>query len=105
MDIDSVLTTEAEDEATRAQNRARGMEADLLQIETRKREVEAALHSAHSAVHRAVNYRVRLGADYQCPCCWVRDEVRSPLAPVPGTADHDIMRCHTCGMAYTVPLR
>lgn len=54
--------------------------------------------------HRLIAYRSRVGQDYQCPCCWIRDDAHSALVAVPGTEREDKFRCYTCGAGYLVPL-
>jgi hypothetical protein len=94
MDIQQALTEEAEYVARTLQGGASALEAELRDIEKRKAEIDAKLHAARRSQKRLLNYQPRIGRDFQCPRCWVRDEVRTTLSPVPGTDEHDIMRCH-----------
>lgn len=44
-----------------------------------KLEIEAQLDAAKLAQKRLLNFRPSLGRNFQCPRCWVRDDVRSAL--------------------------
>lgn len=104
MNIAEYLANEAEDEARRIRNRMAALDAELREVEAKKAEIEAKRRLARGAAQRFLNYQPRIGPDYQCPCCWVRDEVRSTLSPIPGTDEHDIMRCRACGTDHHIPL-
>lgn len=56
------------------------------------------------ATARAVQYRSRIGPDYQCPGCWMTNERAEPLVAVPGGEREDRFRCHACGSDFSVPL-
>ena len=53
---------------------------------------------------RLMTFRTRLDNEYQCPGCWMRNEVMSSLNAVPGTEREDKMRCRECGAEYVVHL-
>ena len=46
-------------------------------------ELDAYKQEEQRAENRAVNFTVRIGADYQGPRCWVRDAIRSPVTALP----------------------
>lgn len=105
MDASEALRSEAERLAIRAQNRARQAEAQLKEIEAQKRAANADFGRAKSAAKRLLNYQPRIGAEYQCPACWVDDGKQSPLSGVRGTATHNIMRCDACNTDWPIELR
>ncbi len=51
---------------------------------------------------RFVGFTPREGPNYQCPLCWMRDEVRSPLDPIPTGTRDDAFGCDRCGSDYLV---
>lgn len=53
---------------------------------------------------RLISFRTRLDNEYQCPGCWMRNEVASPLNAVPGTEREDKMRCRECGAEFVIAL-
>lgn len=55
---------------------------------------------------RVLAYRTQINGRYQCPQCWLRDGAPSDLRAVPGTNEHDVLRCNydPCGAEYLVPL-
>jgi hypothetical protein len=56
------------------------------------------------AKQRLLNYRPGSGSKFECPSCWVYNEVRSPLTAIPGTDEYDVLRCHGCGSDWNIPL-
>lgn len=62
---------------------------------------------APEAIMRARTYQPKVGRDFQCPRCWVRNGQRSSLRCVPsGTDEHDLLVCNNqaCGAEVVVPL-
>lgn len=53
---------------------------------------------------RAMTFQPRVNYKPQCPRCWVRNEVKSPLTSIPGTDDYDMLRCGVCGGEFLVPM-
>ena len=51
---------------------------------------------------RLIGYKARVGVNYQCPLCWMRDEVRSPLDPIPTGTRDDAFGCDRCGSDYLI---
>jgi hypothetical protein len=62
-----------------AQSSAAALEEERLQIEMRKREVEAQLDAANFAHKRLANFVPIRGADFQCPRCWIDHRTASNL--------------------------
>jgi hypothetical protein len=57
----------------------------------RKAKMAAQLRSANLSYQRLANFQVKIGADYQCPACWIEHEARSALRPIgSGTDTEDI---------------
>jgi len=89
--------------ASNAQHRAFALQSKLAEIEARKVAIEAELHTANLARKRIANFKVQIGADYQCPRCWIEHETRSALIPISGgTRDEDFFRCSTCHYELTI---
>src|SRR5687768_1343773 len=104
MDIERVLLEEADYVASSIQGGARALEAELRELEVGKVQIDAKLHAANRSRQRLLGFQHRIGRDYQCPRCWIQNEARSALSPIPGTDEHDIMRCHACGADFVIPL-
>jgi hypothetical protein len=62
-----------------AKSSAAALEEECLQIERRKREVEAQLDAANFAHKRLANFVPIRGADFQCPRCWIDHGTTSNL--------------------------
>ena len=57
----------------------------LLDLDRQLTQKKKECDTARLAPKRLANYSVKLGADYQCPRCWIDNEARSALRPIPGT--------------------
>ena len=79
------------------------LEAELAAIDQRVAEVNAEIKDAKLARTRLLDFRAQIGADFQCPHCWVQSEARSTLEAVPGTDGEEILICRTCGSEYLIP--
>ena len=103
MSPEEALKRKAREIATEAQRRVSYLEQEALELKGRLAQKEAERDAARSAPKRLSNYDVSLGADYQCPRCWIEHERRSPLRPVPSdVGDIDIFRCRTCREEFEV---
>jgi hypothetical protein len=107
MDAATALIEEAQRVASGADGRARDLQSELDDIEAKKLAVDAELKRAKGEVERLLNYQPCIGRDFQCPRCWVRDEIRSPLIPVTGTdpSQFDTLRCRACLADWLIPTR
>jgi hypothetical protein len=80
------------------------LEREILGLEAQLAQKKFALDAANLALDRLANLKVKIGGDYQCPSCWVKDETRSVLKPVGGgTSAEDYFRCPRCELHVTVP--
>jgi hypothetical protein len=74
-------------------------------LQTRLREIEAVGASARLAHDRLANFQIKIGADYQCPGCWIEHERRSSLTPVGGgTATEEFFTCHVYHFGIAIPI-
>jgi predicted RNA-binding Zn-ribbon protein involved in translation (DUF1610 family) len=53
--------------------------------------------SARAAPDRLLNFQVKVGAEYQCPACWIERNTRAPLVVKPSASKEDIFECVNCG--------
>jgi hypothetical protein len=91
--------------ANEIQERALRLQPELLAIETRKAEIQAQLNAAKLCHDRLASFQPQIGMDYQCPRCWISNEISSPLTPIPGTDHEDFFKCVTCQWQFSIPLR
>ena len=103
MDIDSVLLDEAANTVRRLEEGVTVLEAELAAIDQRVAEINAEIKDAKLARPRLLDFRARIGADFQCPHCWVQSEARSTLEAQPSTTSEEILICRTCGSEYFIP--
>src|SRR5581483_11602268 len=89
--------------AQNAQSRLAALDQEEAELDARKAEIGAERKEISVAAQRAVEFRPQVGADFQCPRCWVDYERRARLLPVGGgTKAQDYFRRRTCGFEYTV---
>ena len=65
--------------------------------------IEIELHAADLSIDRVNSFQPTFEGDLQCPRCWIKNEVRSIMRPIPGTADEDFFRCITCQFEISIP--
>lgn len=92
----------AADEAAYLDNQRPALEAELLEIEARKREIEAQLHATKFAFKRSRNFVFKLGTYHYCPRCWVRHEDRTALRELPSDTKDDLFICDAVGCGLDV---
>ena len=86
-----------------AEQRAKDLQRQLLALEARALAIKTELDAAHLAHDRLANFQIKLGADYQCPRCWIENETRAALIPLPGIAREDVFHCRDCQFEFSVP--
>ena len=66
--------------------------------------IESQLHAANMATKRLLDFRPMIGADYQCPDCFIKNETRSAMRPIPaGPSGLDLFKCVTCEAVFEFP--
>jgi hypothetical protein len=79
------------------------LEAELSEVETRKREIEKELNAAHLALDRAGRFIPVSGLQRYCPHCWILHERTATLRSVPSNRPRvDLYRCNGCDFEYEV---
>lgn len=76
--------------------RIAGLEKEKTRLENELSINQAALDAANLCHDRLGNFRPEIGADYQCPRCWINNESRVALRAAEGTEKVDVLRCPTC---------
>lgn len=102
MDTGKALSEKAAAIAEQLYGSVPALEAELREIEKRKLEIESKLDAAHLARKRAIEFINKVGPDYQCPRCWVRDKNRSTISPLPSNTKDNLFACDTCGLDVQV---
>jgi hypothetical protein len=80
----------------RARARVSSLQADLAEIEARMARVETVLNTARLSPERLSNFQPQLGGKYQCPSCWIENEVQSSLRLIQSDTGGDLFRCDVC---------
>jgi len=73
---------------------------ETLQFEARR--AMKRVEDQNVALGRVREYRPKIGLDYQCPLCWMKDEVRVALDPVATGTKDDAFGCDRCGSDYLI---
>jgi hypothetical protein len=103
MDIASSIRHAANEIAQAAQHRAIELKREIVGLEEQLAEKNAALESSHRAHDRLLNFHQLAGHDYQCPRCWIEDDMRATLRSVPADADNgERLACERCGDQLTL---
>ena len=102
MDIEKALVSEAEQIASNMDSRARALEEELGEIEHRKMHVEAELNTAKLSHKRLPSFQARIGRNFQCPRCWVRDGTNHAVRAIPSPNEDNLLRCDRCGENWSV---
>ena len=102
MDIEKALVSEAEQIASNMDSRARALEEELGEIEHRKMHVEAELNAANLSQKRLTSFQARIGRNFQCPRCWVRDGTNHTVRAIPSPNEDNLLRCDRCGENWSV---
>jgi hypothetical protein len=84
-------------------NRARALESQLQEIKKLKLEIEAECQAASLAPKRLLKFQPKIGTEYPRPRCWIEQERRSSLRPVPTGTRDDMMKCSLCPDEYVIP--
>jgi DNA-directed RNA polymerase subunit RPC12/RpoP len=84
------------DIAQALQNNAARLREEYLVAEAHAASLKAEYDTARAAPKRLANFQVKIRTDYQCPRCWIENERRSALLPVPSDAHDELMKCRTC---------
>ena len=103
MDIDRVLLDEAANTVQNLEDGVAVLEAELAAIDQRVAEINAEIRQAKLARQRLLDFRPRVGPDFQCPRCWVQGDAHATLEASPNTTGEEILACRTCGSEYVVP--
>lgn len=103
MTPEAVLTKLAIEMVSDLKRRALSLQQEKFRIESRLRQIEAQNDTARLASQRLLNYEPAIGSQLACPSCWIQDEVRAALVPLPGTDTEDRFECHRCKLEYEVP--
>jgi hypothetical protein len=102
MSTERELRRAAQEAAEYAQTFASQLEQEVSDLEMRLAQKKAERDAARLAPKRLADFQVKIGADYQCPHCWMENGIHSPLHGIPGSAREDVFRCRTCGNTFSV---
>ena len=81
MDLEKALLEEAQYAVSDLKNRARALEPQLEEIKKLKLELEAECQAGRLAPKRLLEYKTKIGTEYQCPRC--SDLPRAPVCASP----------------------
>jgi NMD protein affecting ribosome stability and mRNA decay len=83
IEIATELAVDAKDNVADIQHK-------LSAVETARVEIEARLHTANRALERLSSFVSIRVSDFQCPRCWINNEVIASLRPAnEGNSGHD----------------
>ena len=100
--VEKALVAAAERIGSHVHSHVRTLEGDLEELAHRKARLEAELHAATTSCERLAHFQARIGRNYQCPKCWVRDGMNHTVRAVPSHNEADVFRCDRCGGNWIV---
>ena len=80
MSIEGELRQMAHEVASRAQNRASGLNREYLEAQKVAADLKAKLDFANLSLDRLAKFKVKIGTDYQCPLVGSIVKPESPFA-------------------------
>ena len=102
-DVVQVLLARAKELVDRREAECDALRQEQLEIQRRAEQIELKFQSAD--VERLDDYQPKLGFQYQCPECFIKNETQSTFGCVPGTNTHDVFKCPTCSVEISIGLR
>ncbi len=81
---------------TKAKNEKTSLEERIAALE-----IEIELNQA--AADRLGTYSLHADGVLQCPRCWIVQEIRADLTPVPSNNGDDVFRCTHCRDEFIIP--
>ena len=93
----------AQERADQARWMADHYEVELRRLKSEQTEVEGKLRTVNLSSTRLANFEPEIDSYLQCPHCWIDNETRSRLNPMPGTAGEDMFRCDECHFEISTP--
>jgi hypothetical protein len=78
-------------------------EGELRRLKMEEMDIEAKRRAASLSSKRFTSFEPEIDGHLQCPHCWIDEETRSRLNPIPGTAGEDIFRCDECHFEISAP--
>jgi hypothetical protein len=85
-----------------AQSHAAALRQELVEVEARKRELEAQFHTAKFAQERLQGFAPTRENELQCPRCWIEHETLSSLRPTSRGTGNDVFECNTCKYEFVL---
>ncbi len=87
----------AEEIARNARDRAARLQIEVAQLEEQAAQKKTAIATANLSLDRLASFKIATEMEYPCPFCWIEEEVRSILRPVPSADEGDVFRCEARG--------
>jgi hypothetical protein len=78
------------------------LEIEHAELQRKRADAKIALDVARGAHQRLLNFSPTLGADFQCPNCWITDARHSALHPVSSDTGDDMYHCDNCHLDFVL---
>lgn len=77
-------------------------EKERLLVRLEQLELEIPIHKA--AADRLFTFQQSRNGVFQCPRCWIAQEIAADLTPIPSVDEDDKFRCTHCRDEFAVPV-
>ena len=101
-DAKSLLGQAAIEIANGFRRRKLDLEKEQSDLKLSLAQAKAGLEATDLAIYRLGRFSVTLGAEYQCPRCWIAQGVPSSLIPQPGDTKEDWFKCRICNYELSI---
>ena len=84
--------------------RAQSLKPERVKIQLRLKEIEGIMKAADVCHQRVRDFSAHVGRDLQCPRCWILNEAKTALTPIPSDTKDDLFRCDVCGQSVRIEM-
>lgn len=95
-ELERQLRQRADEAASRAQMQNLHVQKRLSDLKAEVAQLMAAVDAGSLAPKRRLDYKAKIGIDYQCPDCWIVRGVQAQLIPQSSPTAIDLFKCSQC---------
>lgn len=89
--------------ASGARQRETKAKAEKASLQDRIAQLELEIENHKAAADRLTSFSVHSNGVYQCPRCWIVQEIAADLTPIGDDNGNDVFRCAHCRDEFVVP--
>jgi hypothetical protein len=78
------------------------LKPERLKLEARLQEIKARSEPVDLCLERIPYFKPEMSGDLQCPRCWISNETKTSLTPVPSETEDDYYWCGRCRLEVRI---